>query len=83
MLDTQQHGAGTPDARALLGVQRGEVAFEDVGFAYPGGPPILADVSFVARPGSVVALVGQTGAGKSTAMSLLQRLWDPTGGPAS
>ena len=58
----------------------GEVAFEDVSFAYPGGPAILSHVSFVAQPGAVVALVGQTGAGKSTAMNLLQRLWDPTGG---
>jgi len=41
---------------------------------------VLDDVSFVARPGTSVALVGQTGAGKSTAMALLQRLWDPTSG---
>ncbi len=63
-----------------LEVPRGEVAFEDVSFAYPGGPAILSHVSFVAQPGSVIALVGSTGAGKSTAMNLLQRLWDPTGG---
>jgi len=59
---------------------RGEVAFENVSFAYPGGPRTLDNVSFVAHPGSMVALVGQTGAGKSTAMSLLQRMWDPTEG---
>ena len=64
----------------LLSVTRGEVAFEDVSFAYPGGPPILTDVSFVAKPGTSVALVGRTGAGKSTAMALLQRLWDPSEG---
>jgi len=58
----------------------GEVVFENVGFGYPGGPPILQEVSFVARPGTSVALVGQTGAGKSTAMALLQRLWDPIAG---
>ncbi len=58
----------------------GEVAFESVSFAYPGGPQILSDVSFVAKPGTSVALVGQTGAGKSTAMNLLQRLWDPVAG---
>jgi len=63
-----------------LDVPRGEVAFEDVSFAYPGGPSILSGVSFVAQPGSIIALVGQTGAGKSTAMNLLQRLWDPTAG---
>lgn len=61
----------------------GEVAFEDVSFAYPDGPAILSGVSFVARPGTVTALVGQTGAGKSTAMNLLQRMWDPTAGRVS
>ncbi len=67
---------GAPELQA----PRGEVSFEAVAFAYPGGPRILNDVSFVARPGMSVALVGQTGAGKSTAMNLLQRLWDPVEG---
>jgi ATP-binding cassette subfamily B protein len=58
----------------------GEVRFENVGFAFPGGPPTLAAIDFVASPGAVVALVGHTGAGKSTAMALLQRQWDPTSG---
>jgi ATP-binding cassette, subfamily B, beta-glucan exporter len=58
----------------------GEVVFEDVSFAYPGGPKILDGVSFTAKPGASIALVGQTGAGKSTAMNLLQRLWDPVEG---
>ena len=69
-----------PDDAVELEAPRGEVAFEAVSFAYPGGPAILSDVSFVAQPGAVIALVGQTGAGKSTAMNLLQRLWDPTAG---
>jgi ATP-binding cassette subfamily B protein len=63
-----------------LSVTHGEVAFENVSFAYPGGPAILSQISFVARPGTVTALVGATGAGKSTAMHLLQRLWDPNEG---
>ena len=63
-----------------LAPSQGEVSFEQVSFAYPGGPMILSDVSFVARPGTSVALVGQTGAGKSTVMALLQRLWDPVSG---
>ncbi|WP_149539952.1 glucan ABC transporter ATP-binding protein/ permease [Siccirubricoccus phaeus] len=63
-----------------LGRVRGEVAFERVGFAYPGGNRILDQVEFVAPPGRTLALVGQTGAGKSTAMALLQRLWDPVEG---
>jgi ATP-binding cassette subfamily B protein len=58
----------------------GEVVFDGIGFAYPGGPPVLDDVSFTAAPGSVVALVGASGAGKSTCMALLARFWDPTEG---
>jgi glucan exporter ATP-binding protein len=68
-----------PNALALGRVE-GAVAFERVAFAYPGGPRILTDVDFVAPPGRTLALVGQTGAGKSTAMALLQRLWDPIEG---
>jgi len=68
-----------PDARDL-GRASGEVAFESVGFAYPGGQPILTDVSFSVGKGHTIALVGPTGAGKSTAMALLQRLWDPVAG---
>jgi ATP-binding cassette subfamily B protein len=59
---------------------KGEVAFEDVAFAYPGGQPIFSHVNFAAAPGKTIALVGPTGAGKSTAMALLQRLWDPKEG---
>ncbi len=55
----------------------GEVRFEGVRFGYPRAPVVLNAVDFVATPGSTVALVGQTGAGKSTVMALLQRLWDP------
>ena len=79
VLDAKTSVPEQPDA-VPLEVPAGEVAFEAVSFAYPGGPPILQDVSFVAQPGSVIALVGTTGAGKSTAMNLLQRLWDPTAG---
>jgi ATP-binding cassette subfamily B protein len=80
LLDRQSSVPERADAEDLV-VSQGEVAFEQVGFAYPGGPAILSDVSFVARPGTVTALVGATGAGKSTAMHMLQRLWDPqTGG---
>jgi ATP-binding cassette subfamily B protein len=54
--------------------------FDNVNFAYPGGPKILSNVSFTAHPGTSVALVGHTGAGKSTTVALLQRLWDPCEG---
>ena len=79
VLEAKSSVPETPGA-AVLDAPRGEVVFDRVAFAYPGGPPILQDVSFVARPGMSVALVGQTGAGKSTAMNLLQRLWDPVAG---
>lgn len=68
-----------PDAVALPRAA-GHVHFEHVAFGYPGGPRILHDMDFEAPPGRTVALVGQTGAGKSTAMALLQRLWDPVEG---
>jgi ATP-binding cassette, subfamily B, beta-glucan exporter len=74
------------DNARILWAPRGEVRFENVSFAYPqkgisvSGAPVLSDVSFRAHPGMCVALVGHTGAGKSTAMTLLQRLWDPTSG---
>ncbi len=79
VLDTANAVPDAPDAPALS-CPAGEVAFEDVSFAYPGSAPVLSGVSFTARPGSVVALVGRTGAGKSTAVSLLQRMWDPSAG---
>ena len=84
-LDARSSVPEKDDARVLW-APRGEVKFEDVSFAYPTkdasvpGAAVLSDVSFRARPGTCVALVGQTGAGKSTAMTLLQRLWDPTSG---
>jgi glucan exporter ATP-binding protein len=89
ILDERSSVPEKDDARTLW-VPRGEVRFEDVSFAYPanglaGGPAtrgaaVLSKVSFKAHPGSCIALVGHTGAGKSTAMTLLQRLWDPTTG---
>ena len=82
VLDTGSSVPEKPGAVDLV-AKRGEVVFDSVSFAYPGGPNILTDVSFTARPGMSVALVGTTGAGKSTAMNLLQRLWDPSSGSVS
>ena len=79
VLDAKSSVPERPNA-VELAAPRGEVRFDKVSFAYPGGPNILTDVSFTARPGTSIALVGQTGAGKSTAMNLLQRLWDPVHG---
>jgi len=79
-LDERSSVPEKDDARALW-APRGEVRFENVSFAYPAsGASVLEDVSFKAHQGTCVALVGHTGAGKSTAMTLLQRLWDPTSG---
>ncbi|WP_376092026.1 glucan ABC transporter ATP-binding protein/ permease [Roseomonas sp. CCTCC AB2023176] len=79
VLDTRSSVPEKPDAVALPRAA-GHVTFEHVAFGYPGGGLILKDVSLEAPPGKTVALVGQTGAGKSTGMSLLQRLWDPVQG---
>ncbi|PPQ30061.1 glucan ABC transporter ATP-binding protein/ permease [Rhodopila globiformis] len=80
ILDARSSVPEKDNARTLW-APRGEVRFEDVSFAYPnGGTTVLNNVSFDAQPGATIALVGHTGAGKTTAMSLLQRLWDPTEG---
>jgi glucan exporter ATP-binding protein len=68
-----------PDAPPLPPV-RGEVVFEDVSFSYPSGGPAVRHLCFRVPVGAKVALVGPTGAGKSTAASLLYRAHDPTGG---
>ncbi len=61
--------------------ERSEIVFAGVGFCYPGAEvPVLSDVSFTARPGHTTAVIGSTGAGKSTLVSLVPRLFDVTGG---
>jgi ATP-binding cassette subfamily B protein len=62
---------------------RGEVAFESVSFGYKSDRPVLRDVSFEAREGSVTALVGPTGAGKTTIVNLLARFYDANAGSIS
>lgn len=66
----------TPLAPAPTG-QRGHVRFEDVSFGYDLDHPVLSSVTLEARPGEIVALVGPTGAGKSTLVSLIPRFFDP------
>ncbi|MFC6086676.1 ABC transporter ATP-binding protein [Sphaerisporangium aureirubrum] len=56
------------------------VSFQDVGFAYPGGPPVLHEVSLDIAPRTRIAVVGETGSGKTTFAKLLTRLMDPTEG---
>jgi ABC-type multidrug transport system fused ATPase/permease subunit len=61
---------------------RGEVAFDNVAFHYEDGQPILRGVSFTAQPGQKIGIVGHSGAGKSTVVNLLLRLYDPQFGRA-
>jgi ATP-binding cassette, subfamily B, multidrug efflux pump len=62
-------------------VGHGELEFRGVEFTYPGADePVLRDVSFTARPGQTTAIIGSTGAGKTTMVSLVPRLFDVTGG---
>jgi len=71
-----------PAAPVALPPSRGRVAFEDVGFHYPSRPdtPALADFSLALEPGETVALVGPSGAGKTTVLQLLLRFRDPQQG---
>ena len=82
VLDAESSVPDRPGA-APLRPGPGAVAFEGVSFDYPNGAPVLHDVSFSAAPGQVVALVGATGAGKSTCIALLERFWDPRSGRIS
>jgi ATP-binding cassette, subfamily B, bacterial len=59
---------------------KGDIKFESVGFTYPNGPQILHDIQFEAAPGQMVALVGLTGAGKTTLVSLIPRFYNATKG---
>jgi ATP-binding cassette, subfamily B, bacterial MsbA len=79
ILDTQSDVRDSPGAVALPPVS-GHIAVEHVSFAYDERQPVLTDVSFLAKPGELVAIVGPTGAGKTTVMNLLHRFYDPTGG---
>ena len=65
---------------ALVGRLRGEVAFENVSFRFPDSGAGVSDVSFRVEAGQTVAIVGPTGAGKTTLVNLLQRVFDPDSG---
>lgn len=66
--------------RVAVPALAGEVVFDQVRFAYDGGKPVLEEVSFRAAPGTVTALVGASGAGKSTIIGLVAAFYTPTGG---
>lgn len=70
-----------PEKPTAPTAKRGEVEFRNVTFSYPGAEePALNDISFVAHPGEVVAIIGGTGSGKSTLINLIPRFYDVTGG---
>ncbi|MCZ2099519.1 MAG: ABC transporter ATP-binding protein [Chloroflexota bacterium] len=69
-----------PDALRLAGRVRGEIAFENVSFSYSRGDMVLESISFEIGAGQMVALVGPTGVGKSTLVSLIPRFYDPVAG---
>ena len=80
MLDTQEDVLDLPEAVEMPTI-RGEVMFDEVCFHYSDDPtPVLTDINLHIQPGQTVALVGETGAGKSTMVKLLARFHDPTEG---
>jgi len=79
LLDTEPEVTEKPDA-VEVGRVRGRITAQGVSFTYRGRKATLSDISFHARPGERVAIVGHTGAGKSTLMSLLIRFYDPHSG---
>jgi ATP-binding cassette subfamily B protein len=80
ILDHPPEVADLPGARSI-GAATGAVQFRGVSFAYPGTTrPAIMDVSFAIEPGQLVALVGPSGAGKTTATYLLARFYDPSAG---
>jgi ATP-binding cassette subfamily B multidrug efflux pump len=79
LLDADEEPADPPGLSAPA-VRRGEVAFEDVSFRYDDDVPLIEDLSLVARPGQTVAIVGPTGAGKTTLVNLVMRFYDVDAG---
>ncbi|MFA5317052.1 MAG: ABC transporter ATP-binding protein, partial [Dehalococcoidales bacterium] len=79
ILDTRSEVQEKTDAIAL-GRLRGDVRFEDVSFSYNSISPVLKHVSFSVRAGELVALLGESGSGKSTIAHLTPRFYDPSGG---
>jgi len=79
ILDIQPDVQDDPDAYDLPPI-RGEITFENVSFSYDEEKPVLKDVSFTIKAGETIALVGETGAGKTTIINLIARFYDPQKG---
>jgi ATP-binding cassette subfamily B protein len=81
-MDTQNEVIERPGAQAIDDL-KGEVVFDRVGFEYQFGQPVLEDITFRAEPGQIIALMGPTGAGKSTLTTLIPRFYDLSQGRIS
>ena len=79
ILDTEPDIKDKPDA-ITVGRLSGQISFEDVSFSYEDGIPVLEHISFNAKAGQMIALVGPTGVGKSTISGLIARFYDPKSG---
>ncbi len=79
LLDEDEDIADRPNAKELPPI-RGHVQFDKVNFSYEKGNPILKDINFTITPGMSVAIVGPTGAGKTTIINLLSRFYNPDNG---
>jgi ATP-binding cassette subfamily B protein len=80
ILDFETETSSARRTETLTGGVRGEVLFENVSFAYSADRVVLKNISLHARPGEMIALVGPTGAGKSTLVNLLPAFYEATGG---
>jgi subfamily B ATP-binding cassette protein MsbA len=79
IMEIETEPIDAPGARKISG-RVGEIRFESVSFEYIPGRPVLQDMSFSVRRGEVIALVGPSGAGKTTLVDLIPRFYDPTAG---
>jgi ABC-type multidrug transport system fused ATPase/permease subunit len=82
LLDASEESAESPNALSSPDGQTrtGRVEFQDINFSYRPGTPVIEDLSLVAEPGSTVAIVGPTGAGKTTLVNLLMRFYEVDSG---
>ncbi len=80
LLDTEQSVKDEPEAGCFAERIEGQIVYEDVSFAYKEDEPVLDNISVVIEPGQMIALVGPTGAGKTTFVNLLLRFYDVESG---
>ncbi|MGN0806206.1 MAG: ABC transporter ATP-binding protein, partial [Candidatus Coproplasma sp.] len=79
VLDEKEEELNDPDCKTLENVE-GKVEFKDVSFGYIAGRTVIKDLSLTAEKGDLIAIVGHTGAGKTTLINLLMRFYEPNGG---